>query len=338
MHLGAEGLERYLGVLTADAVAGQLIELRYRSARGMGQVFLGAEHPERAADTIAGLARRSDTFVGTLLRDRAAGGRRAISRASFVWVEIDALDAHQRLEQAPVPPTMTIASGSPGHLHAYWRLTAPVSPQEAETANRKLASSLGADLACVDAARILRPPQTLNFKSTPPQPVELLEIEETRRYDLQALVGGLEDPHPARRDPGLEPQHRRQGGGGRHHRGEGVDRLLREVAAREYVHALTGAVPNLEEKFLCPFHEEHTPSLQAYEDGSFFCFGCGAGGSVIDFAARLWGMGTKGRDFLMLRDRLAEELLGRGPTDASPEPSARRARRTPSTTQEEMSR
>ena len=35
---------------------------------------------------------------------------------------------------------------------------------------------------------------------------------------------------------------------------------------------------------LCPFHNEKTPSFTIYpENGSFYCFGCGAGGDVITF-------------------------------------------------------
>lgn len=40
---------------------------------------------------------------------------------------------------------------------------------------------------------------------------------------------------------------------------------------------------------LCPFHSEKTPSLVLYPDG-FYCFGCGAGGDVIDFVARLFSL------------------------------------------------
>lgn len=37
-------------------------------------------------------------------------------------------------------------------------------------------------------------------------------------------------------------------------------------------------------KGLCPFHNEKTPSFTLYpENGSFYCFGCGAGGDVIRF-------------------------------------------------------
>ena len=42
----------------------------------------------------------------------------------------------------------------------------------------------------------------------------------------------------------------------------------------------------------CPFHDEKTASLKIYsDDGGWHCFGCGAGGTVIDFAMRLHGLG-----------------------------------------------
>ena len=38
---------------------------------------------------------------------------------------------------------------------------------------------------------------------------------------------------------------------------------------------------------LCPFHNEKTPSFTLYpENGSFYCFGCGAGGEVVSFIRR----------------------------------------------------
>nr|WP_283250120.1 DNA primase [Ruminococcus bromii] len=39
---------------------------------------------------------------------------------------------------------------------------------------------------------------------------------------------------------------------------------------------------------LCPFHGEKTPSFNIYtESGSFYCFGCGAGGDVITFIMKI---------------------------------------------------
>lgn len=41
-------------------------------------------------------------------------------------------------------------------------------------------------------------------------------------------------------------------------------------------------------KGLCPFHSEKTPSFVVYpENQSFYCFGCGAGGSVINFIMKI---------------------------------------------------
>ena len=39
---------------------------------------------------------------------------------------------------------------------------------------------------------------------------------------------------------------------------------------------------------LCPFHNDHDPSLKV--DTRFYCFGCQAKGDVIDFVSRLFGI------------------------------------------------
>lgn len=59
----------------------------------------------------------------------------------------------------------------------------------------------------------------------------------------------------------------------------------------------------------CPFHDDRTPSLKL--DHRFHCFGCGADGDVIDFAARLYGLSPKeaaqklAQDFGLLYDSQA---------------------------------
>ena len=45
---------------------------------------------------------------------------------------------------------------------------------------------------------------------------------------------------------------------------------------------------------LCPFHNEKTPSLKFKEnDEHWHCYGCGAHGDVIDFVAKVEGIGTR---------------------------------------------
>jgi len=52
---------------------------------------------------------------------------------------------------------------------------------------------------------------------------------------------------------------------------------------------------NRQGKALCVFHEEKTPSLTFFENtNSFYCYGCGVGGSVIDFVKHYKNLTTAG--------------------------------------------
>lgn len=64
--------------------------------------------------------------------------------------------------------------------------------------------------------------------------------------------------------------------------------LTMAQVAREY-----GYLPNRGGFICCPFHKEKTASLKLY-DRSFHCYGCGAGGSVIDFAEKLFQLDALG--------------------------------------------
>lgn len=64
---------------------------------------------------------------------------------------------------------------------------------------------------------------------------------------------------------------------------------------------------------LCPFHNEKTPSFTLYpEDGSFYCFGCGAGGDVITFI-----MKAENLDYIDAVRFLAERVSMPMPEDDS---------------------
>jgi hypothetical protein len=44
----------------------------------------------------------------------------------------------------------------------------------------------------------------------------------------------------------------------------------------------------------CPIHREKTPSMKIYNNNKgFYCFGCNAGGTVIDFVMKLFGVDCK---------------------------------------------
>ena len=58
----------------------------------------------------------------------------------------------------------------------------------------------------------------------------------------------------------------------------------------------------------CPFHNDRTPSMKM--DSRYYCFGCGASGDVIDFAASLHGLGK--RDAAV---RLSYNQINKFPTE-----------------------
>jgi RepB DNA-primase from phage plasmid/CHC2 zinc finger len=293
-------LECYLHLLAGHQPVGRLIEIRYTTGPGeMAHRFIDAADRGRARRLIRALAHRTDVYAGVLLRDRPSGGRQAVSSSHLVFIETDDVEASERLARFAHQPTMLVASGSPGHLHVYWQLHRAIGVLELEQANRRLAHHLGGDLASVDAARILRPPSSWNHKRNPPARVRLLQLDRACRYALDELVGDLGEP-PGRtaHDTTARPRQLQHP----------LDQMLLAIPAERYVRALTGREPNRQGKVSCPFHDDSDPSLQLYPDGSWYCFACRVGGTVYDFAARLWGCETKDRAFLALRDRLAREL------------------------------
>ena len=298
------GLGLYFDALYGAEPAGGFVEVRYRRTDGrpgMGQMF-HAWPDERggAVEMIGRLGRSADTYIGVAPRRRRHGGREAIERVHALYVDCDSEAALEALKRFSPAPSIVVGSGS--GRHAYWPLSPPASPDEAERANRRLAHALGADMAATDAARILRPPGTLNFKTGEPVPVTVkrLVIEV---FTLKALAGHLPDPEPTAPRRLTAPLVAR-----------GDDPLL-AIAPPMYVEMLTGREVGRDGKARCPFHAdggERTPSLHAYptpEEG-WTCFaGCG-GGTIIDLGALLYGIEPRGTGYHAIRHRLAEALLG----------------------------
>lgn len=292
----------YLHTLAGARAEPALLELRFRRPGGaMRQRFYA--YPRRLAglaSTALWLAAEHDVYVGAAPRRERAGGQRAIERVHALWADCDTSKAGAALKRFDPAPALVVTSGSAGARHAYWPLAAPIAPEEAAALNRRLAVALGADRASSDAARILRPPGTLNHKHDPPAAVV-----------LERLTGELFEPDQlARALPAEGPgtRHDRAPAGARHAR---EDDPLLALEPRLYVEALTGLEVGRDGKVSCPFHEDSTPSLHVYETpvGGWYCYGCGRGTSVYDLAAPLWGLETRGRDFIELRSRLYELLL-----------------------------
>jgi hypothetical protein len=122
-------------------------------------------------------------------------------RLRSVWIDVDvkpgayedrtqavqAVAAFYKAVDLP-PPSAVVASGS-GGLHVYWAFVEALAPAAWQVlanalANATQAKGLHCDTQCtVDSARILRVPGTRNYKSDPPNPVELLVMGAPVLYD-----------------------------------------------------------------------------------------------------------------------------------------------------------
>lgn len=277
-----------------------LIELRYaRDGGGMAQEWFpttqeGMSHAERRA---LGLGRHRDVYVGVAPRTRRVGGRDAIRHAWCLWVDCDDAEAVARLIEFRPRPTLAVRSGTEGNVHAYWALEAPIPARYVEQANRRLALAVGADQRATDAARILRCPGTRNFKHEPPTHVETVHFDG-RRHSLADLVSALPAPTPR----GALPRPAAP-------RPMPDTDDLRAVPADVYYSRLSGLDGDIGRHVKCPFWDHRSPrQMMLYDDGSWFCWPCDEGGTIYDFAAKLWNMSTKGAEFQKLKTRIRDEL------------------------------
>jgi hypothetical protein len=280
---------------------GGLLEMRWRHDGGMRRhVYRASDELAEATMAILELGARTAVYVGCAPRSGRPGGLDAVARAWVLWVDCDTPQAVARLRAFTPAPSIVVRSGSAEHRHAYWTLTGPVSAHAVTAGNRRLAHALGTDAGAVTtAATILRPPDTYNFKHRPPAPVVAERLQPWHRVSATRLLDGLPDPP---QPPPVEVAER------------GVaedDDPLRQIPPAMYMHALTGLKPGRSGKVSCPFHgEDRTPSLHVYSDPAdgWYCYGCQRGGSIYDLGAEVFGLSTRGREFIELRRRLHAAL------------------------------
>jgi len=155
--------------------------------------------------------RERDIYVGVATRAHGKGGQLTDCLALHaLFADIDfkdfpsEADARAELEHFPLSPSGVVATG--GGLHAYWFLTELLNLENggaryAKRLLRALAKVIGADLASAEPARILRLPDTFNYKYKPPRRVVVETLDVARRYSLDSLQACLlpvPDAPPAR--------------------------------------------------------------------------------------------------------------------------------------------
>ena len=297
-----KALVLYLRMLAGESPPSSYFELRYRVSAGtLAAEFFPLSELLAAATAVERRSPFTDVYVGCAPRLRRAGTKNDVGDVWVLWAECDGAAAATAALHHDPKPAAVIASGSGPNVHAYWPLSRPLSPVQAERANLRLAHAFGADAACFDATRILRPPGSMNHKTAPPVPVRVVQLDPTRRFEASSVIRALPEvdvapvlrrwaPRPTRRDAASDP--------------------LLNVEPPVYVGRLLGTPARAGRKVSCPFHADERPSLHVYPTAArgWCCFSCGRGGSIYDLAGAVWGLATRGPDFREIRRRLTIEF------------------------------
>lgn len=121
----------------------------------------------------------------------AGRGRRIadVLATRWLWSDLDRVDP-VFLDEDHVLPTVAWES-SPGRYQCLWLLTRTLAPRHQTLLNRTLTYAIGADRGGYDLTQVLRPVGTLNYKYSPPSPVELLWCDTDITYRPADLLRHL---------------------------------------------------------------------------------------------------------------------------------------------------
>ena len=124
-----------------------------------------------------------DVYYGVIKR-LTKDGKSAAPLTPVLWADVDAKaypggkrDCLSAIVSYEVPPSVIVDSGH--GYHAYWRLENPVLWEYAQIVMMGLARNIRGDHV-YDISRILRVPDTLNYKDETPLPVRLIRFDTTR--------------------------------------------------------------------------------------------------------------------------------------------------------------
>jgi len=176
---------------------------------------------DNVSDDVDELLAQAGVFVGINPRIREGlSGDDNIKHARVVFVDFDPDEregettysiarAERAVEQARLPYPHALVSSGRG-VHAYWRLSEPIPPNEFRDVQQRLSARLGGDPVCKNPERIMRLPGSINWKDQEkPKPVELVHcIDEHCGLDLIKHCLPKPKAQAAPRDP-LRPDESR---------------------------------------------------------------------------------------------------------------------------------
>jgi len=185
--IAREGLARYVACVFAPT---DVVEVR-RLPSGKSTWHQAGKLADAAEFLLQDNQVGQHIYVGANPR-RARGGTRStdVACARCLFVDFDKINidvARDRWCNAGLPaPTITIASGH--GVHAYWRLTEPLTDMALWSKLQKgLIALLDSDPAIHDPARIMRLPGFTNHKE-PVAACRIIDDGQARIYDLKYLM------------------------------------------------------------------------------------------------------------------------------------------------------
>jgi hypothetical protein len=187
----ALALKLQLAAIAGDEPRSSFFELRPLDPAGR-QEFIPVRDVPTVVERVEDLRERHQLYIGAAPRTREAGTADAVERAWCLWSDCDSAEAVEHLHRFRPLPSIVVASGTEGHLHAWWPLRRSITPQWAERANKRLAHRLKADPIATDRARIMRPIISVNRKAQPATMVECVRLE-LDMFEMRDVVGGLPD-------------------------------------------------------------------------------------------------------------------------------------------------
>ena len=170
------------------------------------------------------------------------------------------------------------------------------------SANLRIASALGADLACFDAARISRPPGTWNHKHRPPTRVATLHLERDRTFVADRVLRDV----PVVSDDGS-----RVGGDRKPSAPRATTRCCRS-SRRSTSPTSSGVrrVATTRSRARSTRTRARASTSSRRRSAAGAASRAGAADRSTTSPPALWGMTPRGREFIELRERLAERFAG----------------------------
>jgi len=139
-------------------------------------------------DSLSKSADRGDLYFRPVLFDKRSVDRAAVVGSHVAWADVDSAGSHG------LGASLVVASGTPGHCHAYWLSDRLLGASETESWNYLNCLLHGADKGGWDITQLLRVPNTLNHKTDPPTNVSLVECNDNR-FPLPDEAVGIRVPH-----------------------------------------------------------------------------------------------------------------------------------------------